>query len=264
MGNSMRAYATVLPLVIGFCGAVRAEPLEGLVNASATWGSGWLDLGVVRTFNQGDVVRCLVGGSAKRVLFRLLRRGGDPESPAGLIPVILTLSPARMAQFVVPWRITDVAQLSVHGGRTPFSIDLGIANGPATLVSCSVFTSPPPPEAARSSDLGGGGRYRDGRLLLPERDCGSAGAGVDAQGRRRSGIRLGHRPDQHHRLHQHRFVPRLGGAAGAVGPRTAVLRPGELAWLRSFDLQRRQNPPRRARDPIASTDSRRAERVLLT
>jgi hypothetical protein len=112
--------------------------LPGKIGASATWKSGWIDLTNPTNFAKGDRLRMRVGGTALKVVVRLLQRGSDPDASGGVLPDVYSIRPEqdRTIDVVVPDDTPQVVQISLHGGPNPFNeIPLGSGNGAATLLS---------------------------------------------------------------------------------------------------------------------------------
>jgi hypothetical protein len=117
-------------------GAMMAQVLEGKPGSSPQWGSGWLDLDPPVNFAKGDQLKLTVGGTASKILVRLLPDGGDRDTPDGVVggPVIVPSS--RTVNITLPGERKKVVEISVHGGPKPWDkYDLGAHNGPATLKS---------------------------------------------------------------------------------------------------------------------------------
>ena len=121
-----------------FWSAVHTQPrvseIGGTPGTSES-GSGYLDLKNPVSFRAGDELRVLVGGSAKKVVIRLLPKGAKPDSPAGIVGGPLDVPSTRIVRVVLTAARDDVVQISVHGGENPWKqISLGAGNGPATLL----------------------------------------------------------------------------------------------------------------------------------
>jgi hypothetical protein len=118
--------------------SVHAQPrvteISGRLGISES-GSGYLDLKSPVNFRSGDELRILVGGTARKVVIRLLAKGGKPESPVGIVGGPLDVPSGRIVRVVLSAARDDVVQISVHGGENPWNqIPLGSGNGPATLL----------------------------------------------------------------------------------------------------------------------------------
>ena len=70
-------------------GQTEAKPkpklLAGEIGSSSRWGSGWLDRATVTDFAAGDVLLLRIGGTASKVLVRLLPEGKFPDSSVGIV-----------------------------------------------------------------------------------------------------------------------------------------------------------------------------------
>ncbi len=111
---------------------LHGEPGEG---AGPGFASGWIDLSPAEDFRAGDRLRILVGGTARRVLVRLLPRGVPPTLSAGILGAPVDVPASRQIEVEIADPKKDIWQISVHGGTHPFKVPLGADNGPATLVS---------------------------------------------------------------------------------------------------------------------------------
>jgi len=108
--------------------------LEGEPGSSPRWGCGWLDLTAPMDFSQGDRLRLKIGGTATRIMVRLLSRGMYPETSAGIVGGPITVPENRIVNITLETDRREVIQISVHGGPNPFDkFPLGGGNGPATL-----------------------------------------------------------------------------------------------------------------------------------
>lgn len=108
-------------------------PLLGEIGSSPRWGSGWLDLEAPTDFLKGDRVRIKVGGSASKILVRLLSKGRSPDTSAGRIGGTITVPEDRIVEVTLKYDRKEIIQVSVHGGPNPWNIPLGGGNGPATI-----------------------------------------------------------------------------------------------------------------------------------
>jgi hypothetical protein len=106
--------------------------LEGSIGASAQWGSGWLDLSTRPKLSAGAKLRIAVGGSARKVLIRVLREGEGADSPTGVLGSY-EIPEDRVVVATAASPFENVKQISVHGGRRAWDWQLGEDNGPATL-----------------------------------------------------------------------------------------------------------------------------------
>jgi len=111
------------------------QRLHGGIGSSSRWGSGWLDLAATTDFKKGDRLRLSIGGSATKVLIRLLSRGESPDDAVGIIGEF-SIPPSRNIEVTLKEDRKSVIQISVHGGPNPWGkFPLGGGNGPATLQS---------------------------------------------------------------------------------------------------------------------------------
>lgn len=63
----------------------RAETLAGASGASSQWGSGWIDLAPAVDFKKEDRLKLLIGGTANKIIVRLLPKGQSPDSSVGIV-----------------------------------------------------------------------------------------------------------------------------------------------------------------------------------
>ncbi len=124
-------------------GETEANPeprlLAGEIGSSPRWGSGWLDLATVTDFTAGDVLRLRIGGTASKVLVRLLPEGKFPDSSVGIVGSAVTVPENRIVEVVLDNDRKNILQISVHGGPNPWGMfPLGGGNGPATLESATL------------------------------------------------------------------------------------------------------------------------------
>lgn len=114
------------------------ERLEGRLGASPRWGSGWLDLSKPMSFQEGDQLKLTVGGTAKKILVRLLQKGQKPDLPVGIVGernVITSDTGTRTVELKLDADYPNIVQISVHGGSNPWGMfPLGAQNGNAMLL----------------------------------------------------------------------------------------------------------------------------------
>jgi hypothetical protein len=114
------------------------EVLHGSVGKDLHWGSGWIDLAPTNFF-KGDQLRLSVGGTARKIVVRLLedpQRADSPEGVIGIFPV----GQDRVVIVPIDADRKGIRQLSVHGNPTPWNLyKLGEGNGPATLSGAQVI-----------------------------------------------------------------------------------------------------------------------------
>jgi hypothetical protein len=113
-----------------------AQTLAGATGSSSEWGTGWLDLAPALDFAKGEHLKLFIGGSADRIIVRLLPKGKSPDTSVGVIPGVVSVPKSRMVEVTLPADRKQVIQISVHGGPNPWGkFPLGGGNGPATLES---------------------------------------------------------------------------------------------------------------------------------
>jgi hypothetical protein len=87
-------------------------------------------------FHRGDQLTLQIGGTAQKILVRLLGKGVPPDSPTGIIAGIIVVPENRRVTVVLEEDHLDIVQISVHGGTNPWAMySLGGGNGGATIVS---------------------------------------------------------------------------------------------------------------------------------
>src|ERR1019366_3360778 len=98
------------------------------------WGSGWCDLPSPTNFSKGEHLKLTVGGTADKIVVRLLQQGVPPDTSAGVIPGVVAVPKARIVEVTIPNDRKQIIQISVHGGPNPWGqYPLGGRNGPATI-----------------------------------------------------------------------------------------------------------------------------------
>jgi hypothetical protein len=114
------------------------QRVAGQIGYSEQWGSGWLQLSTVSDFKRGERLRLLIGGSAQKVVIRLLSKGESPDGPSGVFGTF-NVPPDRYVVATLDGDYQNVFQLSVHGGPRPWNMfPLGGGNGPATLIKADI------------------------------------------------------------------------------------------------------------------------------
>lgn len=117
-------------------GAVSAETLAGATGSSSQWGSGWLDFAPPVDFTKGERLRLLIGGTANKILVRLLPKGASPDTSTGIVGGAFDVPKSRIVEVTLPQDRKQIVQISVHGGPNPWGkFPLGGGNGPATIES---------------------------------------------------------------------------------------------------------------------------------
>jgi len=110
------------------------QTLIGETGSSSRWGSGWLDLATNTDFTKGDRLRLTIGGTALRILLRLLPRGQSPDESVGIVGGPIAVPESRIVEISLNTDRRGIIQISVHGGPNPWGkFPLGGGNGPATL-----------------------------------------------------------------------------------------------------------------------------------
>lgn len=115
---------------------IMGQPLDCLFGSSSRWGSGWCDFEHPINLTKGTCLRLSIGGTARRVLIRILRAGEDPNEPVGLLQGCLPFTVPNNRKIIIKLEKTysNVVQISVHGGRRAWQCYLGNNNGPAILL----------------------------------------------------------------------------------------------------------------------------------
>lgn len=115
---------------------VHAQAIVGAIGSSSQWGSGWMDIAPAIDLKKGETLRIRIGGSAEKVLVRLLPRGVSPESDAGIAGGPIVVPRTRVIDVSLQQEHKQIVQISVHGGPNPWGkFPLGGGNGPASVVS---------------------------------------------------------------------------------------------------------------------------------
>ncbi len=108
--------------------------LIGVTGSSQQWESGWLDLATPTEFVKGSRLRLKIGGTAAKIIVRLLPKGISSGSPQGIIGGVITVPKSRIVEVSLETDHRGIIQISVHGGPNPWGVyPLGGDNGPATL-----------------------------------------------------------------------------------------------------------------------------------
>lgn len=118
---------------LGVSKTTKCKSLDGKIGSHSEWGSGWLNLATLTDFVNGDRLRLRIGGTAARILVRLLPNGISSDSQQGLIGGVITVPSNRIIEIRLETDHKGIIQISVHGGPKPWTISLGPNNGPATL-----------------------------------------------------------------------------------------------------------------------------------
>jgi len=119
--------------------SISVVDLIGETGSSWHWGSGWLDLATPTDFMKGDRLRLKIGGTATKILVRLLPKGISPDLPQGIIGGVITVPESRIVEVSLDTDHKEIIQISVHGGPNPWGMyPLGGSNGPATLAAAEL------------------------------------------------------------------------------------------------------------------------------
>ena len=96
--------------------SVSAQTLAGPTGSSSQWGSGWLDLAPPVNFAKGEHLKLFIGGSAEKIVVRLLAKGNSPDSSVGVIPGVVNVPKSRIVEVTIPDDRKQVVQnLSTWG-----------------------------------------------------------------------------------------------------------------------------------------------------
>ena len=142
----------LLSYVALYCGLLlmcmsiaHAEVLQGTIGFSPPHKSGWIDLSPMIDFRRGDRLRLKIGGSATKIVVRLLSRDMDPNTPSGIEGDAVDVPENRIVEMVLQQDRKNIVQVSVHGGANPWGLfPLGGGNGPATLLRVERMASAEP------------------------------------------------------------------------------------------------------------------------
>jgi hypothetical protein len=77
-------------------------------------------------------LKITVGGSAKKILVRLLKDGQSAEQPNGVLGKYDVPS-GRVLEVPIAAKKSGITQISVHGSPRAWTYSLGASNGPATI-----------------------------------------------------------------------------------------------------------------------------------
>ena len=140
MSNSLlRKGLPILLMLTASSGTAAAQPAQRLactIGVDQHYGSGYCDLRPVVNFLAKDRLRIHVGGTAARVVVRLLPEGSSPGGSDIVIREGQIVPPGRVFDVVLTQDYPNTVQVSVHGGSNPWGLyPLGAGNGPATLLS---------------------------------------------------------------------------------------------------------------------------------
>ena len=125
----------VIFMITSCINIIFAQQLRGRAGSSSQFCSGWIDLRKIMDFQEGDTLIIGVGGTAKKVLVRLLAKGEDPNSASGIVGGPQNVPKNRTLKVILESDYNQIVQISVHGGSNPFYVPLGENNGCATLIN---------------------------------------------------------------------------------------------------------------------------------
>jgi hypothetical protein len=109
------------------------KPIEGTPGSDSRYGSGFIDLTPVVDFMHGEKLKLQIGGSAKKVVLRMLPAGANPNEPVGIVGTFAVPSGGVLI-VTLDAEHPHTKQISVHGGPNPWGMyPLGGSNGAATL-----------------------------------------------------------------------------------------------------------------------------------
>ncbi len=114
--------------------------LQGAIGLSKQWNSGWLDLNKPLDFYSGDSLIVVVGGTAERIVLRLLSAGKDSNSPSGVVGRIHQVNNNGVIHVKLSRDYPNIIQVSVHGGENPWGVyPLGAGNGAAFIQNATLI-----------------------------------------------------------------------------------------------------------------------------
>jgi|RhiMethySRZTD1v2_1073278.scaffolds.fasta_scaffold60450_4 hypothetical protein len=112
-----------------------AQPLNGSIGAAVQYGSGWIDFPQPVDFAKGERLRLVIGGTAGKILVRMLAKGQARDSSDGLVGGPIEVPKTRVIELTLGEHRAEVIQISVHGGPNPWGKFPMPGNGPAALQS---------------------------------------------------------------------------------------------------------------------------------
>ena len=129
-------FSVVLVTIAFAAKAASPQEIQGSIGADQRYGAGYMDLSPAMSFRAGERLRFHLGGTATKVVVRLLPRGRSYDSPEVIVRDAQVVPPNRTFDVVLNQDYRNVIQISVHGGPNPWGLfPLGAANGPAKLLS---------------------------------------------------------------------------------------------------------------------------------
>jgi hypothetical protein len=131
VGSVFLHFAIVLGLIASSAHA--ADTMPGTVGASTQYGSGWIDFPQPVDFSKGERLRMVIGGSATKILIRMLAKGQSRDGSDGLLGGVIDVPKTRVVDLMLGENRAQIIQISVHGGPNPWGKFPMPGNGPATL-----------------------------------------------------------------------------------------------------------------------------------
>ncbi len=113
---------------------VDAESLGCTPGNSPNLGSGWCDFEAPVQLAKGTCLKLTLGGTAQKIVVRILQVGQDPSKAVGLIGKPVAVPSNKQIKLIFNKSYPQVVQISVHG-REPWGRFIHDQNGPATLDS---------------------------------------------------------------------------------------------------------------------------------
>jgi hypothetical protein len=110
-----------------------AQTMAGTVGASPQYASGWIDFPQPVDFSKGERLRMVIGGSATKIIVRMLAKGQSGDSSDGLLGGVIDVPKTRVVELSLGEDRAQIVQISVHGGPNPWGKFPMPGNGPATL-----------------------------------------------------------------------------------------------------------------------------------
>jgi|AVFP01.1.fsa_nt_gi hypothetical protein len=138
-----RIFAPTAALLVSLgAPSVSAQALDGKYTSSSSYGSGWIDLRNPENFTPTSCLNLAIGGTASKVVIRLLRADDDPNAAVGFAGEIHSVPESRTLTITLERDFPNTTQISVHGNPRAWQYALGTKNGPATLKSVSRVPCP--------------------------------------------------------------------------------------------------------------------------
>lgn len=109
------------------------QRMAGTLGKTIGGKAGWLHFEPPLPLTPDDCLLLLLGGDAKRILVQFLYRPFPTDSPLGLQYTPRVVPPTRMIELRPPSNPVSATHIIVHGGPTPWGVELGSDNGPAAV-----------------------------------------------------------------------------------------------------------------------------------